>query len=100
MKYFHSKTERGFNLIQFHDDYRELCDIQKSSSAEGDKIWLGIHNVKPMILASKTKAGGTGWVEYPIPDDVFIQQRMHLTRRQSISLAFKLLKFGLFNKLN
>lgn len=100
MKYFHSKTERGFKLIQFHDDYLELCDIQRSSSAEGDKIWLGLHNVCPLILASKTESGGTGWVEYPIPNDVFIQQRMHLTRRQSISLAFKLLKFGLLNKLN
>jgi hypothetical protein len=100
MKYFKSKTSRGFGLVQFYDDYDELCDIQRSSSAEASKIWLGTHNVCPKILASKTEKGGTGWVEYPIPSDVFINHRMHLTRKQSISLAFKLLKFGLLDKLS
>jgi hypothetical protein len=99
MKYFKTKTDRGFMLIQFKDEYNELCDIQQSSSAEESKIWLGIHKVNPMILASKTKCGGAGWVNYLIPDDVFISSRMHLTRRQSISLAIKLLIFGLFDRL-
>ena len=100
MEYFKSKTNRGFGLVQFLDDYDELCDIQISSSAEASKIWLGIHNVSPKILASKTEQGGTGWVEYPIPSDVFISSRMHLTRKQAISLAVKLLKFGLLDKLS
>lgn len=99
MDYSKSKTDRGFELIQFHDDNREFCDLQRSSSAESDKIWLGIHNVCPRILASKIKQGGTGWVDYHIPEDVFINTRMHLTRKQSVSLAIKLLMFGLFNKL-
>lgn len=100
MKYFRAKTDGGFILIQFKDDYNELCDIQRSSSAEESKIWLGIHKLNPMILASKTKQGGTGWVNYLIPDDVFISSRMHLTRRQSVSLVIKLLIFGLFDRLN
>lgn len=100
MKYLKSKTDRGFTLIQFKDDYNEICDIQQSSAAEESKIWLGTHNVCPMILASKTEKGGTGWVEYPIPNDVFINHRMHLTRKQSISLGIKLLIFGLFDRLN
>lgn len=93
MKYIKSKTNRGFELLQFQDDYGELCDIQRSSSAEADKVWLGTHKTNPKILVS------TGWTEYPIPSDVLISHRMHLTRKQSISLAFKLLLFGLFNKI-
>lgn len=100
MDYSKSKTDRGFELIQFHDDNREFCDLQRSSSAEASKIWLGIHNVSPQILASETERGGAGWVEYLIPDDVFINTRMHLTRKQSISLAMKLLIFGLFDRLS
>lgn len=99
MKFYKTETARGFELIQFHDDNHELCDMQRSSSADKDKIWLGLHNVYPKILASKTEQGGTGWVEYEIPSDVFINTRMHLTRKQSISLALKLLKFGLLNKI-
>ena len=100
MKYVNSKTERGFDLVQFRDDYNELCDIQRSSATEESMIWLGIHDLKPKILDSKTAEGGTGWVDYPLPEGVLTNQRMHLTRKQAISLAFKLLIFGLFDKLN
>lgn len=99
MEYISNKTERGFELLQFQDDNNEYCDIQRSSSAEEDKIWIGIHDPQPIILASKTEKGGTGWVDYPIPEEVMISHRMHLTRKQSISLALKLLRFGLFNKI-
>lgn len=95
-----TKTIRGFDILHFHDDNEELCDIQQSSTADKSRIWLGVHNAKAEILASKTKQGGTGWVSYPIPEDVMITHRMHLSRKQFISLAFKLLKFGLFGKLN
>ena len=99
MKYKKSYTARGFALLNFCDDNGNLCDIQRSSSAMEDKIWLGTHSPEPKIMASKTPEGGTGWVDYPLSDDVLINHRMHLTRKQSISLALKLLKFGLFNKL-
>ena len=81
-------------MLNFCDDNGDLCDIQRSSSAMEDKIWLGTHNPEPKILKS-----GTGWIDYPLPDDVLINHRMHLTRKQSVSLALKLLKFGLFDKL-
>lgn len=81
-------------MLNFCDDNGDLCDIQRSSSAMEDKIWLGTHSPEPKILKS-----GTGWIDYPLPDDVLINHRMHLTREQSVSLALKLLKFGLFNKL-
>ena len=98
MKYTKSKTNRGFKLIQFYDDYDELCDIQESSNAI-PHIWLGTHSANPKIMANKTEKGGTGWVDYEIPDDVLISHRMHLTRKQCISLAFRLLKYGFFEKL-
>lgn len=94
MKYKKSYTARGFVLLNFCDDNGDLCDIQRSSSALEDKIWLGTHDPEPKILER-----GTGWVDYPLPKDVLINHRMHLTRKQCISLALKLLKFGLFNKI-
>jgi len=100
MKFLKLKTNRGFGLLQFCDDNEELCDIQRSSSAMADKIWLGTHSANPRIMASKTEQGGVGWVDYYISSDVLINHRMHLTRKQSISLALKLLKFGLLNKIN
>lgn len=100
MKYIKGKTARGFDVLHFYDDYDEKCDMQRSSSAEKSRIWLGTHDPNPMIMASRTEQGGTGWVSYPMPEDVVINHRMHLNRLQSISLAFKLLKFGLFNKID
>ena len=46
-----TKSNRGFSRFEFKDDYGEECSIQKSSSAEEDKIWLGVNNVKPCIMA-------------------------------------------------
>ena len=99
MKFKKGYTSRGFELLNFYDRYEVLCDIQRSSLATEDAIWLGTHSPNPQIMASKTPQGGSGWVEYPLSDDVLIRHRMHLTRKQSISLAFKLLRFGLFNSL-
>jgi hypothetical protein len=81
------KTERGFALYEFQDTYGLPCSLQKSSSAEEDRIWFGISDPKPIIMASKTKEGGTGWVPFKIPEDVCIHTRMHL----SIDLVKKLL---------
>ncbi|WP_070042347.1 hypothetical protein [Robinsoniella peoriensis] len=97
MKFEKTFTNRGFETNDFRDACGELCNIQRSSSA--GKIWIGTHDPNPKQLASKTLEGGTGWVNYKLPNDVLINHRMHLTRKQSISLAFKLLKFGLFNKI-
>jgi len=76
------KTSRGFFLIEFQDRYGTECTIQKSSLVEENAIWFGVDNPKPQILASKTPEGGTGWVSYPLPDDVHIFTRMHLTQKQ------------------
>lgn len=98
IKYFNNVTNRGFKLIQFKDAYDELCDIQESSNIE-PHIWLGTHSPNPKILASKLDPNKTGWVDYQIPSDILISHRMHLNRKQCISLGLKLLKFGIFEKL-
>ena len=98
MNFIKNITNRGFKLIQFRDSYDELCDIQESSNIE-PHIWLGTHSPNPKILASKVNPNGTGWVDYDIPEDVLISHRMHLNRKQCVSLGLKLIKFGIINKL-
>lgn len=76
------KTERGFNGYTFMDRYDQECSIQNSSIATEDCIWLGLNDADPIIMASKVMENGTGWVKYPIPDDVLLHTRMHLTKEQ------------------
>ena len=81
-----SKTNRGFNKIEFVDRYGEPCNIQKSSLMGEDAIWFGTADACPQIMASEALAAGvdttetTGWVPYPIPKNVLLTTRMHLTR--------------------
>ena len=70
------KTARGFSIIDFKDRYDVECNIQESSLATDDAIWIGCANPEPKIMSDK------GWVPYKIPEYVLINTRMHLTRRQ------------------
>jgi hypothetical protein len=74
-----TKTNRGFQLIKSVDRYGQGFSIQESSLASEAAIWFGIDDPNPQIMASKVVDGGTGWAKYPIPDDVHITTRMHLT---------------------
>lgn len=76
------KTARGFAFYEFIDTYGAKCSLQKSSSATEDKIWLGVDDADPKIMASQTPQGGTGWVPFAIPKNVLLTTRMHLNRRQ------------------
>jgi hypothetical protein len=89
------KTQRFFDYGEFTDYYGVKCSIQKSSLATDDAIWLGVNDPEPKILASKVMEGGrgTGWVKYPIHEDVFINTRMHLSREQVAELIPILQKF-------
>jgi hypothetical protein len=81
-------TERGFALIEFKDHYDTKCNIQESSLACTDAIWIGVEDANPRIMASQAEENGVetdetcGWVRYPIPEDVFLTTRMHLTKEQ------------------
>jgi hypothetical protein len=88
-----TKTHRGFDLIQFKDYYDADCSIQKSSLADDVAIWFGIDDANPIIMASKTVEGGTGWVKYPIHEDVCLTTRMHLNIDQVKELIPILQKF-------
>jgi len=82
------KTHRGFAVGNFLDMYGCKCSIQKSSLADDDAIWVGIDDAEPKILASQAEMFGiktdetTGWVPYPIPQEVSFTTRMHLNREQ------------------
>lgn len=105
MKFTKEYTARGFILNHFNDDYNEKCSFQQSSAVE-PHIWLGIAEAKPIIMCSDARKlelpyakNENGWQDYEIPKEVFINTRMHLTKRQARKLAIKLLKFGLFGKV-
>lgn len=88
----HSKTERGFNLIEFKDQYGSACSIQKSSSATEDAIWFGCDDANPQVLARDARSLGVettatiGWAPYPLSDKVLLTTRMHLSREQLAGL--------------
>lgn len=95
------KTNRGFEIINFRDCYGKECSIQQSSLAHYEKpgtsaIWLGISNPEPKILHGDAKKFGivtsetSGWVPYPIPEEVLLCTRMHLDRDQVKALISNL----------
>jgi len=92
-------TNRGFDLGKFTDRYGVKCSIQKSSLATEDAIWLGVDDPEPKIMASQAAHHGiqteetSGWVPYPIPKDVLLKTRMHLTQDQVAELLPMLQKF-------
>lgn len=102
-------TGRGFEIVKFEDEYGYPCSIQESSRAvcENDDgtvddplgwIWLGIDDAKPQIMKSKARELGmelppgevSGWMPYPIPNDVLLTTRMHLNQTQVRGLIDRL----------
>lgn len=84
-------TERGFEVIGFKDYYGSPCSIQQSSLAIYEQpgssaIWIGVDDPNPQVMAVDAASCGiiaganAGWVPYPIPEQVLINTRMHLTR--------------------
>lgn len=94
------ETERGFAIGKFTDRYGTKCSIQKSSLATEDCIWLGINDADPKIMASQAEKFGvetdetTGWVKYPVPDEVLLSTRMHLSQEDVKKLLPLLQKFA------
>ena len=100
MEIIQGETNRGFGIIEFTDRYGVRCSLQKSSLATEDAIWFGCDDLNPQIMASQAKAFGIettetcGWVPYPIPKEVLMNDRMHLTRSQVKDLLPILQKFA------
>lgn len=94
------KTSRGFNYIEFEDNYGVNCTLQKSSLASEDCVWFGVSEAEPKVLASEAKSIGietnekTGWVRCSIPEEIFVNTRMHLSKAQVKELLPYLIKFA------
>lgn len=105
----------GFPKVEFTDSYGETAsitcsdligDYEDSYERPGTSaLWLGLGKVEPQILAKDAGAHGvktqktSGWVPYPIPQDVLINADMHLNREQVRGLISRLehwLKHGNF----
>ena len=81
-------SARGFEYTEFTDSYGAKCSLQKSSLATEDAIWFGVDDANPIIMAFDAKRFGiestetNGWVTYPVPDEVLLTTRMHLSQEQ------------------
>lgn len=94
------RTERGFAFIRFTDRYDAKCSIQESSLGTEAAIWFGVVDADPKIMARDARRHGvdtqgqtTGWVPFPIPDDVLLNTHMHLTQEQVAKLLPVLQRF-------
>ncbi|MDL2306607.1 hypothetical protein LJC48_01070 [Desulfovibrio sp. OttesenSCG-928-C06] len=94
MKFIFATTDRGFPLIKFRDLADTDCSLQQSSMVGEEAIWLGTHEPEARVPASQVMPGGCGWVRYPLPKEVFISTRMHLTRSQVRELLPLLERFA------
>lgn len=100
-------TSRGFQRLHFTDSSGTECSVQISSRAmcEGEHddltvgwLWLGINDSNPLILKSDAKKLGldlppgevSGWMQYPVPSEVFMSSRMHLNEHQVAELILQL----------
>lgn len=93
-------TQRGFAYIEFQDRYEHKCSLQKSSLATEDAIWFGIDDANPQVLHGDARRLGietdatSGWVPYPLPAEVSLATRMHLTQDQVRELLPTLIHFA------
>lgn len=97
----HSRTSRGFELVEFTDHYGKRCSLQQSSLAIYQKpgssaVWLGTDDADPKVMWKDAICMGVptnateGWVPYPIPPQVSLSTRMHLNRKQVKALIVRL----------
>lgn len=86
-------TERGFAYINFKDAYGTECNIQKSSLATEDAIWIGAKDI-----GLKKFIPYQGWQDVEIKSDphgisYVANNRMHLTRDDVAALLPILQRF-------
>lgn len=75
-----TRTERGFQVIEFEDCYQQQCSIQQSSNLK-KQIWLGADNVS-----------------YDEKDEPY-NSRACLGRKEAFKVAFRLMVFSITGKL-
>jgi hypothetical protein len=72
------KSAVGTLRGMFKDCQSQRCSISRSSSA--DAIWLGLAEPQPCFMTDQ------GWIDYPLPEAVQNNARMHLSRNQVAEL--------------
>ena len=102
------KNLRGFEVKHFNDMYDEDCSIQESSLATDDCIWLGIHTPKIRVMCKDMPAfiekmdslrqtwkdiPDCGWYEINLPEEAFVDSRMHLNKEHAEMLIKELQYF-------
>lgn len=104
-----TKTPRGFDSVEFVDRNDNPCHIACSSAIDGTQrglenpgtsfLWIGTMDANPQVMCSNAAAVGlvpasdVGWQPYPIPEQVLLQTRMHLSREQVEGLIDRLLQW-------
>ena len=104
-----TKTNRGFKKLVFKDNMGQNCSLQESSvySSDGPLVWLGLEDTQLKILEKDAveiglinKTNPEGWMDYNIPEEVLVSTRMHLTQKQALEIAYKLMGFAINGELN
>lgn len=99
-------TDRGFTEVAFCDSYDTQCRVSSSSvifdypdaprRPGSSALWLGVAKVKAQVMARDAMEVGvltketTGWVDYPLPEQVLVSGSMHLNREQVAGLVARL----------
>ncbi|KXS55115.1 MAG: Uncharacterized protein AWU57_461 [Marinobacter sp. T13-3] len=93
---------RGYRAF---DSHGQAYSIQESSTASEECLWLGLDDADPVIEAPLARQLGiptsktVGMVPYPIPKDVILSTRMHLTQTQVKELLPTLQHFATTGRL-
>lgn len=97
-----TKTNRGFEVLEFTDANGHSCSLQQSSAIKDYEdswdrpgsscVWLGVDDASPCVMARDAEKVGVetaetvGWVPYPVPEEVLLHTRMHLNREQATEI--------------
>ena len=103
------ETNRGFEYVKLTDAYGIACSIQQSSACADTEdarnrpgssyLWIGVDDPEPKVMRSQAASVGlcvpageevSGWMPYPIPPQVSLCTRMHLTKDQVSGLVKRL----------
>lgn len=80
-------TLRGFGLGTFEDRNGAACNVQVSSIATEECIWLGVKEPEVTFIQGTPRP-------FPLPEGVVAFGRMHLNRAQAGELARVLRRFA------
>ena len=72
-----STTERGFGIYKFEDLYNKPCELQESSIATAECIWLGISENRMHLNREQAKSLGKILLEFADKGDGFWEWARH-----------------------